>query len=480
MESTAETVILIPRKKPRRHKGKHRWVPMPRKGYDLRLAALVVLIGALPIVAIPIDFLGILPIQKTALFIMLPLFLVAVPVLWGKKEGRVLVLGLAAGLVATFAYDIFRWGFISIGVLQDFFPLLGGEIRGDHENNLLLGYAWRYFGDGGGLAIVYFMGAAVFWKWAVLRRFPVLAGIAFGVTVWSGLVLTTILTDKGKEILFVPSFAPMFATWLGHVVYGTMLGFAYMFFRGRRGLHFRKIENMRMKNLDIKIAVTVIVLSLVALLGVSFVTDDNAGAGEAQPPAAPSEVLPQQEVPPIAGEGVLQSCEDSVLEPHDGSQTGSRCSSNFFGEVPSEEETAQLLITAAPETVAADEDFTLSISTRNLIRDTFLPAGDDLYYAAPGELNDDGITQGHVHMACRFLESAEEAPPSEPEPAYFVVNDDGGGGEGVDTFDVEVPALGQAGTLQCTAWAGDASHRVPLQVRANQTPAIDSVRIEVQ
>ena len=31
--------------------------------------------------------------------------------------------------------------------------------------------------------------------------------------------------------------------------------------------------------------------------------------------------------------------------------------------------------------------------------------------------------------------------------------------------------------LQCTSWAGDGSHRTPMMTRANETPAIDSVRI---
>ena len=42
---------------------------------------------------------------------------------------------------------------------------------------------------------------------------------------------------------------------------------------------------------------------------------------------------------------------------------------------------------------------------------------------------------------------------------------------------VEVPGIDTAGELQCTSWAGDGSHRTPMMTKANQTPAIDSVRI---
>ena len=44
---------------------------------------------------------------------------------------------------------------------------------------------------------------------------------------------------------------------------------------------------------------------------------------------------------------------------------------------------------------------------------------------------------------------------------------------------IDVPGIKTAGVLQCTSWAGDGSHRTPMMTRANETPAIDSVRIFV-
>ena len=44
---------------------------------------------------------------------------------------------------------------------------------------------------------------------------------------------------------------------------------------------------------------------------------------------------------------------------------------------------------------------------------------------------------------------------------------------------ITVPGIKTAGVLQCTSWAGDGSHRTPMMSRANETPAIDSVRIFV-
>ncbi len=41
------------------------------------------------------------------------------------------------------------------------------------------------------------------------------------------------------------------------------------------------------------------------------------------------------------------------------------------------------------------------------------------------------------------------------------------------------PVCRRRGIAQCTVWAGDGSHRIPMMERANQTPAFDSVRILV-
>ena len=45
--------------------------------------------------------------------------------------------------------------------------------------------------------------------------------------------------------------------------------------------------------------------------------------------------------------------------------------------------------------------------------------------------------------------------------------------------DVPATATKTAGIMQCTSWAGDGSHRTPMMTKANETPAIDSVRITV-
>jgi len=172
-------------------------------------------------------------------------------------------------------------------------------------------------------------------------------------------------------------------------------------------------------------------------------------------------------------------CTNSQLEPHTGFEVAPACVSTSFGEVADEDKSPSLLITDAPETVAADQEFTISVSSRNLIRDRFLGAAAGGYYRESSFLDEDGIQRGHFHTACRMLESTDEAPDPAPAPEFFLATQDNGGGADADTVNITVSGL-PAGTAQCAVWAGDGSHRIPMMQRANQTPAFDAVRITVE
>ncbi|WP_434739950.1 hypothetical protein [Micromonospora sp. SH-82] len=176
---------------------------------------------------------------------------------------------------------------------------------------------------------------------------------------------------------------------------------------------------------------------------------------------------------------LAQDCESSRLEAHDGFQRGDRCVSTSFGEVGSAGNNPSLLITEFPEQVQANQAFTLRVSTRNLVRDRFLPAGQGGYYLEGSVLNGEGLTRGHFHSACRMLGDTNQAPDPAPAPAFFVATEDGAGGRNPDEVAIQVPGLPQEGVAQCAVWAGDGSHRVPMMERANQTPAFDVVRIQV-
>jgi hypothetical protein len=175
-----------------------------------------------------------------------------------------------------------------------------------------------------------------------------------------------------------------------------------------------------------------------------------------------------------------RDCKNSDLPEHTGFQIAPACVDTAFGEVAGADKSPALLITEAPREVKVGDSFTLKVSTRNLVRDRFLGAAAGGYYLESSFLDDNGIQRGHFHTACRMLPSLDEAPDSSPDPEFFLATQDNKGGSGTDTVDVEVTGMPKSGTAQCTSWAGDGSHRIPMMQRANQTPAVDSVRITVK
>lgn len=205
--------------------------------------------------------------------------------------------------------------------------------------------------------------------------------------------------------------------------------------------------------------------------------------GPPQPgsPADPSTRPPATTTaPPALDFGPDECSEGNGLPPHDGFQNGGRCVDTQMGEVNDAANNPSLLITEAPERVGVNQPFTIRVSTRNLIRDRFLPAGQGGYYVEMSILSAQGLVRGHFHTACRILDNTEVAPEPAPAPAFFVATEDSQGGAEPDVIEIRVPGLPQAGTFQCSAWAGDASHRIPMMQRANQIPALDSVRVEVR
>jgi hypothetical protein len=183
--------------------------------------------------------------------------------------------------------------------------------------------------------------------------------------------------------------------------------------------------------------------------------------------------------PPASLDILGNDCSRSKLTPHNGLQEGNRCVSTAFGEVGAAERNPSLIITSAPREVNANRAFDLRVSTRNLVRDRFLPAAQGGYYKESSFLNAQGLVRGHFHTACRMLSNRNAAPKPDPLPAFFAANEDGAGGERPDTVTVRVTGLPR-GAAQCAVWAGDGSHRIPMMQRANQIPAFDAVRIQVR
>src|SRR4029450_12801248 len=121
------------------------------------------------------------------------------------------------------AYDSIRLPFVLFGLWSDFIPRVGGWVAGSEEISALhvvLGYAWRYFGNGMGIGIFFFLACSVL---QVRRHFVALA-VAYAVFVWSGLMATVILAPHGQEMLFTITPLSVTVSLIGHLVYGLVLG----------------------------------------------------------------------------------------------------------------------------------------------------------------------------------------------------------------------------------------------------------------
>jgi hypothetical protein len=187
-------------------------------------AGLFVTAGALPVLAISAHVFGLVPIDVAARYAVVPAALSALLLaLRPSFEARLFRRGLLAGLVAVSLYDAVRLPFVLTGIWPDFIPRVGGWVVSSDEPNAVLGYTWRYVGNGGGMAVFFVFACAVLG----VRRHLVRLGVAYGVFVWSGLIATVTLAERGQALLFEISPLSITVSLVGHLVYGSVLGFVY-------------------------------------------------------------------------------------------------------------------------------------------------------------------------------------------------------------------------------------------------------------
>jgi hypothetical protein len=184
-------------------------------------------LASLPVLGISAEVFRLLSLYCLAVYVLLPLvFLTAVMAIFAPDRFDMIVLsGFMWGLLACAAYDAFRLPTIYIGHLwNDFFGLVGGWAT-DGRPNFAVGYLWRYFGDGGGIAIPFFIQAALLRVCERMSAKGVIAlAIAYAVCpVWTGLVLTDAFAPAGHA-LFPVTPVTLVLSLIGHLIYGTVLG----------------------------------------------------------------------------------------------------------------------------------------------------------------------------------------------------------------------------------------------------------------
>ena len=205
------------------------WITLKAPSWWLVRLQLHLLIGAVPVLAISADVFGWVSLQSVAIAVMLPLIaMLAVLVKYRPDPSdRLILSGFLWGIIACAGYDAFRLPTIyGAHLWSDFFGAVGGWATGT-ESNYLVGYLWRYVGDGGGIAVAFFALAATLGASAWPRRTVVALAIGYAVfPVWTGLVLTDFLAPSGRE-LFPLTATTLVLSLCGHLIYGAVLGFGY-------------------------------------------------------------------------------------------------------------------------------------------------------------------------------------------------------------------------------------------------------------
>jgi hypothetical protein len=191
------------------------------KRLDIFMSMAYFAIGFSPITALAFAIIGILPLGVMTLAFVLPAALLGVGLAVRFPAYRRLALkGLIVGLIAVFLYDCMRVPFILAGAWGDFIPNINKMLFNTTQPNFIVGYTWRYIGDGALMGMAFTVGFEVL-KPRVDNR---LAGLAFGVAIWICLVLTLLIAPHGQQMLFRLTPVTLSLSLLGHLIYGAAIG----------------------------------------------------------------------------------------------------------------------------------------------------------------------------------------------------------------------------------------------------------------
>lgn len=214
----------------------HRWA--------IARTALYLLLASLPLLAISAHVFGLASMNATGALVIIPLAatLAVVCVCSPHPIDRVVGNGLAWGMFACLAYDVFRLDTVYLlGLWDDFIPKMGTWLHTgtDAPAGAVVGYLWRYLGDGGGIGIAFFLIALAVGLHHRSRRTVLVSFVAGAVfPVWAGLIATVALSPHGQHDMFPLTPRTITLSLIGHLIFGLVLGLGFLRARGRLGRHW--------------------------------------------------------------------------------------------------------------------------------------------------------------------------------------------------------------------------------------------------
>lgn len=201
-----------------------RWDFSVRVNRTFWVRAAFMVLGPAAILGLSMAYAQLLPLRVAFVLYVLPSYL-TMAVLgviypeWGKRA----LVGFSAGVLATVAYDVARMVLVVALGLPDPIPHIGALWIGQAAvdgNQWWIGYLWRFFGNGGGMGIVY----AMLPKW----WFDLKGGWLYGDAVGMGMFVLLFLSPLSQLHLFALNYIVLVNGILGHWAYGLALGYIFM------------------------------------------------------------------------------------------------------------------------------------------------------------------------------------------------------------------------------------------------------------
>jgi hypothetical protein len=182
-------------------------------------------IGFSAINALAIALIGWLPLDiATYVFVWPSLITWLVVGFLYPEYGKVALKGFVIGLLACLLYDCMRFAAMGLGLWGDFIPKIGMLLLHTNKPDWVIGYIWRYVGDGGFMSVAFVVGYRLLQPKLNVRT----AALLFGIAIWLCLIGTILLTPSGSLFPLTPMTFSL--SLLGHVIYGLSIGFLYPVF----------------------------------------------------------------------------------------------------------------------------------------------------------------------------------------------------------------------------------------------------------
>jgi hypothetical protein len=184
-------------------------------------------VGFSAITALAIAIIGWLPLDIAAYILIWPSLVtwLVLGILY-PKYGKLALKGFVIGILACLFYDCMRFVTIALGLWGDFIPKIGMLLLHTDKPDWVIGYIWRYIGDGGFMCVTFIMGYHLLKPKLDVR----VAALAFGSVIWLCLIGTILLAPHGTDKLFPLTPVTFSLSLLGHIIYGLSIGFLYRIF----------------------------------------------------------------------------------------------------------------------------------------------------------------------------------------------------------------------------------------------------------